>query len=890
MVASEEAEQLMPLGYDCDNALNVDTGDCQDWLSFHRVWGQLSDDALRAIAHHIIAFKTETNARIYEQDQSPLGFYLLKWGAIELYRRSPIGRSHVLYRNAGQGFGYVPLLQSQTSQVTRAVYQTSAIALSPCEIWFIHQADFKELAQSYPDIQIVMSQLLSQDVAQFAERIAWEQTRIQGLQDYLHPVPHGQQIIGESKASQKLRQQIETAATDIQPICIQGPRGSGKTFVAGLIHAASGLSDRPFAELDCAQLPRLDGNVDTSALFGIEGGRFGILELLERGTLLLNNTHLLPRTERDRLFNYLESGIFTRNPSVSLLGSSSNHLPSATAQAWVRLIVASPQKLSLPVPHHTLKLFSLSQRKADIPDLAEHFLTRFSQAQGRDRIQLDQADRRRLISYAYPGNVSELANILSRAVVMTPPGQTLVPEQVLWSVQSDKNSFRIDLLEQIGWLRQFLLSDWWPKRIWWIMMAIFVPVTIAGYLGPQTRESSITLNLFWAWWWPMYLALFAFVGRVWCAVCPFMIAGEWLRSLSLWLWPRDLLPWPTKWLNRWGAWVLFAGFLVIYLWEKLWDLPHTPYLSSWLLVAIAAGAVICSIIYERRLWCRYLCPIGGMNGMFAKLSMVELRSSQQVCGSQCQTFGCYKGSDATPVLFDDALPNEGQATEGCPLYSHPAQLQDNRDCVLCMTCLKACPHRSVQLNLRFPATDLIEEHQGFWAEAALLLLLLGGVFMHHSYQLLALVGWQDIPVDAAHLGVGLPIVAILLSIPAILIVLTHAIARGIDPKQPSTLAIIYAYMPLTLAANLTHYIPAAMTEAGQLLPVLARSLGWSGDRWPTVVWSMDVVAFLQGITLLSAIAFSFYPLVRISQRPLWSNLPHVVLMISFIAAFFWLMV
>jgi polyferredoxin len=67
---------------------------------------------------------------------------------------------------------------------------------------------------------------------------------------------------------------------------------------------------------------------------------------------------------------------------------------------------------------------------------------------------------------------------------------------------------------------------------------------------------------------------------------------------------------------------------------------------------------------------------------------------------------------ATPVLFPDALPTEGQATGGCPLYSHPAQLQDNRDCMLCMTCLKACPNRSGQLNLRFPATDLLEHHQG----------------------------------------------------------------------------------------------------------------------------------------------------------------------------------
>jgi polyferredoxin len=273
---------------------------------------------------------------------------------------------------------------------------------------------------------------------------------------------------------------------------------------------------------------------------------------------------------------------------------------------------------------------------------------------------------RRLISYDYPGNLTELAEILHRAVIMTPAGQTVIPEQALWSVQSAKNAFRVDLLTQVPWLRQVLLSRWYPQGLWIAMMAVFVPVTVAGLLGPQTRDSSVTLNFFWAWWWPGYLLLFAFVGRLWCAVCPFMITAEWLRRLSLWLFPRQQLPWPTRWLNRWGAWVLFGGFVVIYLWEKLWDLPHHAYLSAWLLLAITAGAVIFSLIYERRLWCRYLCPIGGMNGMFAKLAMVELRSTQQVCGSQCSTFGCYKGSGATPVTFADALPTEGQATGGCP--------------------------------------------------------------------------------------------------------------------------------------------------------------------------------------------------------------------------------
>lgn len=747
-----------------------------------------------------------------------IGLYLLKWGAVEIARRSAIGKSLIRYRNAGELFGYVSLMANPEN----SRHQTQAIALTASEIWFLPEAQFRQLMQQYPEMEHLFNALLAQDLNGFSARIAQEQRRIQGLQSYIQAVPIGETILGDSKASQKLAEQIDLAAATLQAIVFQAQPGTGKTFLAGLIHARSGLADQPFAELDCAKLRRSDdGRLDTDALFGRVGEQPGILKLLERGTLLLTNVQVLSGSDRDRLIHYCKTGGILPNHGLNGTSTLTNE-PPKPVQSWVRLILAAPDRLDLPdADILSIRLFSLTQRKADIPAFALYFLTQFCQAQNRPLLDLDQVDLRRLISYDYPGNLTELAEILHRAVIMTPPGQTVVAEQALWSVQSTKNAFRVDLLTHVPWLRQVLLSRWYPEGIWIAMMAFFVPVTIAGFLGPQTRESSVTLNLFWAWWWPGYLFLFVFVGRLWCAVCPFMITAEWIRRFSLWLFPRQQLTWNTQWLNRWGAWILFGGFVAIYLWEKLWDLPHHAVLSAWLLLTITAGAIIFSLIYERRLWCRYLCPIGGMNGMFAKLAMVELRSTQQVCGSQCSTFGCYKGSGATPVTFADALPREGQATGGCPLYSHPAQLQDNRDCVLCMTCLKACSHRSVQLNLRFPTSDLLDNHQGFWAEAALLLLLFGGVFMHHADRILGWLGFPNIPINADHLLISTPIALALLSIPAVLTYGTHAIARLFDPKQPAYLTVIYAYLPFTLAANLTHYIPAAVTEAGQILPVLA---------------------------------------------------------------------
>lgn len=883
------SDQPLPLMSDVAGARPVADNmveECKTWLSLHRVWGQLPTTALQAIAQSIYRFRVEPQTPIYQEGQTPSGLYLLTVGTVEIFQRSLIGQMLICVRHTGDLFGYMLV-----DNATEGSYKTSAIALTTCEIWFLPQTTFQTLSVTYPSIQQVIQSLLSQDLQEYAARIAWEQVRIQGLQAYIQPVPDETSSLGRSKAAQKLSEQIDQAATHLNPVVFQAQAGTGKTFLARLIHARSGLASQPFAELDCADLPRTqDGRLNTDALFGRVGQRSGILELLERGTLLLDNVQVLSQSDLTRLIHYLKTGLILPNHGIP----SSTDLATAHPQpisSWVRLILASPNKLDLSKTNATtIKLFPLTQRKADIPDFARYFLTQFCHEQNRPVLKLDQSDLRRLLSYDYPGNLAELAEILHRAVIMTPLGHSVIPEQVLWSVQSTKNAFRLDLLTHVPWLRRVLLNRWYPEGIWVVMMAIFVPVTILGFVGEQTRDHSITLNLFWAWWWPGYLFLFAFVGRFWCAVCPFMITGEGLRRLSLWLSPRQQLSWNTQWLNRWGAWILFAGFVAIYLWEQLWDLPHHAYLSAWLLVTIAAGAVIFSLIYERRLWCRYLCPIGGMSGMFAKLSMIELRSTQQVCGSQCTTFGCYKGSEGTTVTFADALLNEGQVSNGCPLYVHPAQLQDNRDCMFCMTCLKTCPNRSAQLNLRFPASDLLDNHQGFWAEVALLLLLFGGVFMHHAHTILAWLGLDTIPVDAAHLLISLPIALALLSIPAGVIFGTHAIARLLDPEQPDHLTVIYAYLPFALAANLAHYIPAAITEAGQVLLVLARTLGYSDVGVPTLTWSLDVAQFLQGVTLLSALVFSPYPLLRITQRPWLSNLPHLFLLVGLTVVLFQLMI
>jgi polyferredoxin len=354
---------------------------------------------------------------------------------------------------------------------------------------------------------------------------------------------------------------------------------------------------------------------------------------------------------------------------------------------------------------------------------------------------------------------------------------------------------------------------------------------------------------------------FPFVGRVWCAVCPFMIYGELVQKLSLKVFPRKLLPWPRQQAEKWGGWFLFGLFALILLWEELWNLENVAYLSSCLLLLITAGAIIFSLLFERRFWCRYLCPIGGMNGMFGKLAMIELRAQQGICAATCTTYQCYKGGPQK---------GEGMETGGCPVYSHPAQLQDNRDCVLCMTCLKACPHRSVELNLRPPGIELWTTHTATYPEVALLFLLFGAVFLHRLPEILTQLGWS---IDLGQFGVHVGISVLALLLPSAIALLAQSLIRlaNRNLKPRPFLELAYGYLPLLLGGSLAHYLRLGLTEAGRVVPVTLATLGYSGIWAPAIVADPAVIAFLQGVTLLFTALLSVILTQKIARQP-WLNL------------------
>ncbi|PAX60782.1 AAA family ATPase [Brunnivagina elsteri CCALA 953] len=816
----------------------------------------------------------------------PEALYIIKQGRIEATSNNS--------KNPALCCGLLPGTAINLKELLLNEIAPSTIkTLTECHLWVVSAAKFAEITNQYPEIAQFVSRLLAAELAQLASAFTYEQERSLELRPYL--VTKAQRgIVGSSRYAVKLREQIREAANNRKSVLVFGEPGLEKDNIAALIHYGSASRREPIIKINCGIL-----QVSGADLFGRVGGKPGLLEYLGNGTLILNNIQELPKELLPAVTNLLQTNTFT---PVSRSGET----VAESRISNVRIIIVSEKTISAIKRRieYAIKVPPLRVRKADIRSQIEYYISLYARSRGLTKPAVTPEALRRLQSYDFPGNLKELESLVERAIVQAENNRELT-EEIFWAVETKKKRFRVNLLNIYPGLRRFLRSDWYPDKINYGITTIgFAFILVVLFLGPQTRDKNFVLNIFWDWWWAGFLFLFPFLGRIWCAFCPFMIYGEITQKLSLKLFPRHLKKWQREKAEKWGGWFLFGFFSLIFLWEELWNLEDTAYLSGCLLLLITAGAVLFSVLFERRFWCRYLCPIGGMNGLFAKLSMTELRAQQGICSATCTTYQCYKGGVAK---------GEGMETNGCPLYSHPAQLQDNRDCVLCMTCLKACPHRSVEFNLRPPGIELWTTHVARSYEVALLFLLLGGIFLHRLPEMKVWLNFNfnlsfDLSFDLTNFWQHLVLSLLALMIPVTVPFIAYGLMLGfcwlknkinkninnqnrrltrmnadgtsisiavvkdnlIKPRKFVELS--YGYLPLVLGGNLAHYLRLALGEGGKILPVAFTTFGLNGSSLPILVAHPAVISFLQGITLVFAVLCSVILTQKIARQSLRSLL------------------
>ena len=231
-------------------------------------------------------------------------------------------------------------------------------------------------------------------------------------------------LVGKSVPIQKLRSEIKRAAPTNGRMLISGENGTGKELVARLIHQQSRRKDNRFVEINCAAIPddlmesELFGFVKGSATHAVKDKK-GKLLLADGGTLFLDEVGDMGLKSQARLLRALVEQKFEPFGSGETV-SFDTRLIAATSKNLKDLISRGAFKENLffrlnVIPMH---IPPLRERPEDIPLLVRYFLRFYSLEYGKKPKRISAEALQAFVNYAWPGNVSELMNVIERFVIM----------------------------------------------------------------------------------------------------------------------------------------------------------------------------------------------------------------------------------------------------------------------------------------------------------------------------------------------------------------------------------------------------------------------------------------------------------------------------------------
>jgi DNA-binding NtrC family response regulator len=232
------------------------------------------------------------------------------------------------------------------------------------------------------------------------------------------------QLIGKNAKIEALRQTIAQIASTDTNVLILGETGTGKELVAKAIHHLSTRADKRFLAINCGAFTEellaneLFGH-EREAFTGARGVKKGLLEVAPGGTIFLDEIGDMPLSMQVKLLRVIQEKTMLRvggtmeiPVDLRILAATNKDLKYEVERGAFR------QDLYYRLNVVTLEVPPLAERTDDIPLLAQHFLRKFAQAQGKPVDTISRQVMDVLMNYEFPGNVRELENIMERAVTL----------------------------------------------------------------------------------------------------------------------------------------------------------------------------------------------------------------------------------------------------------------------------------------------------------------------------------------------------------------------------------------------------------------------------------------------------------------------------------------
>jgi len=421
-------------------------------------------------------------------------------------------------------------------------------------------------------------------------------------------------------------------------------------------------------------------------------------------------------------------------------------------------------------------------------------------------------------------------------------------------------------LTNIPLVKRLFVSRWPQFFLAVIALVGFVFAILAGFFGTPVGSRNFGIIFVWiAWWAILLLVAVPMTGRFWCSICPIPLPGEWLQRGALLKPGRNIgiglgKRWPNRLRNIWmqnGAFILVALFSAVVLTQPK---ATAIVLSAFLFVALGT-----SLVFERRSFCRYLCPVGGFIGLYSQLAPLEVRvKDNSVCVSH-EIKTCYSGNA------------DGY---GCPWQEFPPGLIKNTYCGTCMECLRACPHDNIAIQIRPFGADLSQPRGRKLDEAYKAFIMLGSAFV---YALVLLGPWGQLKMAAYSVGsiqwivyvfgFLLLVLAFLPGLFWLLIKIGGWVTGSKERERRRFINYATALIPLGLAAWIAFSLSFVLTNLSYVGMVISDPLGWgwnifstAGSNWKPYL--SQIVPAMQTAVLLGGLVWAVYISLKLARENL----------------------
>ena len=271
-----------------------------------------------------------------------------------------------------------------------------------------------------------------------------------------------------------------------------------------------------------------------------------------------------------------------------------------------------------------------------------------------------------------------------------------------------KEIYKGDLLH-MPLIGRFIRSRFYPAIFQYPLLFFFLVILLWAFFGTIQASKNIATLMIWGLWWALLPFSFLLFGRIWCGVCPLAKTGELVQR-----WFKRTRKDPGHFLRRYGTWVMIALFVLLTWFDRISSFASSPRSTGILLLFLFFGAALTMYFFQRRAWCRYMCPLGALSGIYSMVSFMELRARRETCKRECRGKECINGSESV---------------SSCPLFERPLAMESNRNCNFCGNCVKICQHHALSWRLRFPLKELGILRERVPAEAFLALVMVVLVYI-----------------------------------------------------------------------------------------------------------------------------------------------------------------